>query len=160
MDGWTSFHTSPLLKYTAFPYFFMQCFVSCVTCHNGLQPHSATDPPPANSPIMHIRLVRKDKTKLNLFFFFCGEILAFSWAKIANLTPLCVQHFYVRNIFVIGFWVQKLLKTVKKLGLKYLWCINHFLPDPRGAGLHLSFQFSYVQSDRPTDRPTDQCTSP
>ena len=37
------------------------CYVSDVNCHMSLT-HTATaiDPPPANSPIMHSRLVRKD----------------------------------------------------------------------------------------------------
>ena len=40
--------------------------VSCVTCHMSLtQTATATDPPPANSPTMHIRMVRKDPQIIN-----------------------------------------------------------------------------------------------
>ena len=43
----------------------VMCQVLCVTCHLSLRPTAtATDPPPANSHIMHSRLVPKDpKTK-------------------------------------------------------------------------------------------------
>ena len=38
----------------------------------------------------------------------------------------------------------------------HLTCHNLFndlLPNPRGAGLHLAFQFSYVRMDRQSERP-------
>ena len=38
---------------------YVTCPVSRVTCHLSLTP-TATDPSPANSPIMHSMLVRKD----------------------------------------------------------------------------------------------------
>ena len=39
----------------------VMCLVSYVACHLLLMSTAkATDPPPANSPIMHSRLVRKD----------------------------------------------------------------------------------------------------
>ena len=39
----------------------VMCYVSDVNCHMSLTPTAtATNPPPANSPIMHSRLVRKD----------------------------------------------------------------------------------------------------
>ena len=42
--------------------------VSCVACHLSITPTaSATDPPPANSPNMHSRLVPKDPKTLKKF---------------------------------------------------------------------------------------------
>ena len=39
----------------------VKCHVSRVACHLSLTPTAtATDPPPANSPIMYSRLVRKE----------------------------------------------------------------------------------------------------
>ena len=42
------------------------CHVSSVTCHlSPMAIATATDPPPANSPTMHSRLVHQDRTKNN-----------------------------------------------------------------------------------------------
>ena len=44
------------------------CHVSHVTYHTSLTPiATATDPPPANSPTMHSRLVGQDPKKLKIF---------------------------------------------------------------------------------------------
>ena len=40
------------------------CYVSPVTCHMSPTPRAtATDPPPANFPTLHSRLVHQDRTK-------------------------------------------------------------------------------------------------
>ena len=44
---------------------YVTCHMYCVTCHMSLTSTAPTakDPPPANSPTMHSRLVLQDKTK-------------------------------------------------------------------------------------------------
>ena len=50
----------------------VMCHVSPVTCHMSLRPTAtATDPPTANSPTIHSRLVCKDQ---QMFCFSCTVI--------------------------------------------------------------------------------------
>ena len=48
------------------------CHLSYVTCHISITPTvTAMDPPPANSPTMHIRMVRKDP---QIIYFSAGKL--------------------------------------------------------------------------------------
>ena len=74
----------------------VRCQVSHVTCHLS----HVMDPPSANSPTIHRRIVYKDP-KIILFFF---AILYF-WAKMENSKPFSFHHFF-GLFFVIGPFLE------------------------------------------------------
>ena len=84
------------------------CHVSCVashmshgTCHMSLTPTAtAMDPPPANSPTMHSRMVCEDP-KIN---FFRGQFQTISELKLKIQGTLFFHTFPLRNLYVIDWF--------------------------------------------------------
>ena len=76
----------------------VKCCMPHVTCHMSLTPTAiATDPPPANSPTLHSRMVCKDKR----FFLNARPFKLHSEPQFSILSPLCFHYFSVINHIVI-----------------------------------------------------------
>ena len=76
----------------------------------SLLTQTATDPPSANSPPMHNRLVLKGQQKHKKKTFY-------SERELKILTALCFCYYYLNN-FVISFCVHKLMQMGKNGPLK------------------------------------------
>ena len=101
----------------------VKCRVSHVTCHMLLTPTArATDPPHANSPTMHSRMVC-EYPKIN---FFCRQFLTNSEPKLQILRPLPFHYLYVRNLFIIdNFDLGPLLMRIMRISKNIQNMVRH-----------------------------------
>ena len=110
----------------------VKCHVSTVTCHLSPTPTAtSTDPPPANSPIMHSRLVSKEP----IFFFYQQKYGNSKNQKISRGMP----------ILVIRSSTRSLQSTGKPTQLKenYSFLIGVILSISRYFGFKIFNRFSF-----------------